>query len=135
MSNSNESPGSIHKQIRNLGPKERHTKLKGLLGSDVFPRLRALLDQNEWAEFMWFEKADELCTKLKSTVPIELIQGLVAKEPENNRSAMRSLLLNWEAEDEVWLFDYLPGDKGYAVVRDGQILDFAVLDVRTATFD
>jgi len=130
MSPSESSPDAFSRSIMALSPEERYKRLKMLDGNDLFCQVIRLLPTEARNEFAWFEKRAELESHLKHIVSLAEMEGLVQSGTEDlGPTSLRSLVECLSDGDAIWLFEAFPGDKGYALVRDGRVIDYSIIEV------
>ena len=108
-----------------LSPEDRYDQLKMLNGNQLFVDAMRLLPPNLKDEFFWFEKIADLESTLKHVVPLNTIRSLIEKGDDS----LESLVTKCIEGDEFWFYHSIPGDTGYALVRESRIVDFCTLEV------
>ena len=123
-----------------LSSEERHERLKTLDANDLFCAVMPLLPPCVRDEFWWLEKREYVQTILKHPLTDGDLKRMLEREgslkPEADdlwRQSLTSLVGRRSAGDELWLFEAVPGDKGYALLRNGNVIDFYIAEVTTAT--
>ena len=111
--------------LAGLPPGERYEQLKALNGNERFCDAMRLLPPDLRREFVWFEKRAELESTLKNPVSLQTIQQLV----EKGTDCLQSLVAKWSEGDEFWFYHAIPGDTGYALVREGRVVEFCTLEI------
>jgi hypothetical protein len=87
-------------------------------------------------EFWWLEKREYVEANLKRPVTDVESEKLIARETKGLVPACLKLPLDTKTnEDELWLFEAFPGDKGYALVRQGRVVDFSITEINSVTTD
>ena len=123
---------TIYKDILQLSAQARYDFLKGLDDDELYWEVIQLLPVGMWDELMWFEKCVEVMSSLTQIVPIDLLWEHIHKSNTELESSNFSSLANqWSEGDELWKFDGLPGDKGYALLRNGRIVDYCILETNS----
>ncbi len=111
--------------LAGLSSDERYERLRALNGNQLFCDAMRLLPAHLRAEFFWFEKRADLEATLKHTVSLPVIQELIDKGNE----PLQSLIANWSEGDEFWYYHSIPGDTGYALVREGRVVEIYTLEI------
>jgi hypothetical protein len=123
------SPTQFCDEICQLSPDDRYQHLKELDGNALFCDV-VRLKPELWREFMWFEKCAQLESALVHRIDDSALQKLAERGMEAVGTTRFSELLSSKLiGDEIWKFHSIPGDIGYALIRRGRIIDFAVLEV------
>ncbi len=129
MTNSNLSPEAFCISLSELSPEDRYERLKELKGNELFCEI-ARLRPSMIDEFMWHEKREYLESILVEPVSIKTLRTLIARGQEDlGPTSLADLVDRWLELDEFWRFEETPGDKGYALVRKGRVIDFSILEI------
>ena len=130
MSSTGLTAETFCESLLRLSSEDRYECLKQLDGNKLFCEVTRLLPSEARQEFAWFEKRAELQACLKNEVSLLKMQQLIESGTDDlGPTSLMSLLDCWSAGDEFWLFDSTPGDKGYALVREGRILDYSIIEI------
>lgn len=124
-----ETPEAYCDLLLGLSSNERHQLLKELEQSDLFLAVMRLLPERLRDEFWWLEKRDFAEEHLKRPASADELQKLVQRQTGGWPAGVKSLVDQQTSDDEIWLFEAFPGDKGYALVRRGHVVDFSVIQV------
>lgn len=129
MTNLESSPAVFCESIMQLTPEERYDRLKDLNGNGLFwevVRLRPSL----FEEFTWHEKRDYLESILIEPVDRRVLQTIVSSGRKGlGPTSLADLLIASVEGDEFWRFEATPGDKGFAIVRSGRVVDYSVIEI------
>ncbi len=133
MTGSLSSPVAFCDSLVRMSPEDRYRSIKALNGNELFceiVRLRPSL----FKEFMWFEKREYLESILVDRITMENARVLANKEKEGlGPASVRELVERCTNDDELWRFEAVPGEKGYALVRAGHVVDYCTLEITTVT--
>ncbi len=136
MPHAEATPQSYCNFLVNLPPEERHERLKNLQANDLFCAVFPLLPERLRSEFHWLEKRDYVQSNLKRPAVDGELERLMEREFDGlGPTRLKSLVAEQANDDELWIFQAFPGDKGYALVRQGCVIDFSIMEITTATMD
>ena len=131
------TPEDFRKPLLDLSPQDRHQSLKALDANALFCAVMPLLPARLRDEFHWLEKRDYIRSILKRPLAEREFNVLLERESKNRwncwPTCLQSLADQRLPDDELWLFEDIPGDKGYALVRHGHVIDFSITEITTAT--
>jgi hypothetical protein len=119
------SPETYCQLLTSLPPDERYDRLKSLNGNQLFCDAMQLLPQSLRSEFFWFEKRIDLESSLKHPVDLLVLQQLIDRGDES----LQHIVEQWADGDEIWYYHAIPGDTGYALVRDRRVVSYCTLEI------
>jgi hypothetical protein len=130
------TPEAFCNALLTLSSKERHERLKALDANEMFCSVMPLLPERLRDEFWWLEKCEYVEANLKRRVTDIELERLIAQKIEGlGPTCLKSLLESQSNVDELWLFEDFPGDKGYALLRQGSVVAFSITEITTVTFE
>ena len=129
MSRSELSPEKFCERLFELSPEDRYERLKELDGNELFGEV-ARLQPSFFQEFLWLEKRAYLKSILIETVPMARMRAIMASGKEDTGpTSVAELVERWSEGDEFWRFEASPGDSGYALIREGQMIAYCVTEI------